>query len=315
MAAPTVYRWDDAEAPVARGQRDSLVHILRACLVDGYGTKSAAGWTLEHINVDEDKAAFRNSQITGTGFYLQVDGKNGVNAHTPKVQGYEAMVSEDVGYFPFNPTSQTYATSKTDGTTARPWVLIADDRAFYLICWAGDTATPIAANNQCATMFFGDFISRYTDDVFVCALVSNGSPLGNYGYVNPSDKAFGLLGSTGIAIPRNSTGDIVNTICLLIQGGGPGTTGASSPGGLRGLAYTPGDPIIITRPHINEAATHTFRGWLPGLHYPCHPQSFDQLETVTAGDSPDEKTFLSFRHYVGQNNLGNIFISLDDWRG
>ena len=47
MGAPTIYRSDDPGAPVTTGDvKNGLYNVLRACLVDGYGAKPAAGWSV-----------------------------------------------------------------------------------------------------------------------------------------------------------------------------------------------------------------------------------------------------------------------------
>ena len=309
MAAPIVYRWDDGNAPVARGERRSLCDILYACLVTGYGSKPGAGWTREYVNATFDKAAFRNNPLTGTGFYLRVDGAGTANAYTSNVQAFEAMTSVDDGLFPFNASQQTMATSTAANTTARPWVLIADDRFFYLVIWTFITGAPGNADNMVANMGFGDGVSRYGVDSYCCLLTANGGGYGTYGLVMSPGNATGNLGSNGLAMPRKASGAAGAIMAVLIRGGGPGVADSSTAGS-QGLAYVAGDQILVSRPHINEAAAYTFRGWMPGLYYPCHPMAFGQLATITVG----EKNFLSFRHYVGQGGIGNLFISLDDWR-
>ena len=305
MAAPIVYRWDDANAPVARGERRSLCDILYACLVTGYGTKPAAGWTREYVNATFDKAAFRNNPATGTGFYLQVDGAGGTYAFQPKTMSYEVMTSESSGLFPFVAAAATKDmwTSSVAGTTARPWVLVADDRAFYLTVWPDITTTPTVSNTNKAEMFFGDPVKWYPSDAYACCLITSNyySYGGNYGITTPG-SVFGSL-----YFPRNIAGAATPIAAALIRGGGPGSD--NIPGG-HGLAYTSGDPIMIVRPYINNAAGYTFRGWLPGFYYPCHPNAFGQLAIVTA----DGKNYLSIRGAIQIGNLGNYFIALDDWR-
>jgi hypothetical protein len=87
MATPTVYTWMDTGAPLATSNADYMGHkalldILKACLVDGYGDKPAAGWTLEHwddATVGGERAAFGNGNgiieligrgTAGTSFVL-----------------------------------------------------------------------------------------------------------------------------------------------------------------------------------------------------------------------------------------------------
>jgi hypothetical protein len=76
---PTVYRWDDPGAPdlnaimpTSADKNKLLIHtILKACLVDGYGTKSAAGWTmpLEEIVSDSCRFVLTNAANTGSLLY------------------------------------------------------------------------------------------------------------------------------------------------------------------------------------------------------------------------------------------------------
>ena len=306
MAAPIVYRWDDGNAPVARGERRSLVDILRACLVDGYGTKPAAGWTLVFINATFDKAAFRNNPVTGTGFYLQIDGAGGVNAHQPKIQAFESMTSEADGLFPFNPGSLFACdTSSIDGTVARPWVLIADDRFFYFACWYNITTAPTAAQYNTSGLIFGDIVALSPDDQFACAL--SGS---NYGFAGGMSSPNAASGSTyGLRFSRKSSGAIgSNHLAALVQGGGPGGGGAI---GSSGMTYDANKPMYISRPFVNDGASYTIRGYVPGMHYSCYaPVPFNQLEVLTF----DGLSFM-YLHITGEGgNICTYLISLDDWR-
>lgn len=63
MGAPTIYRNTDTSAPALTSVNDSasLTKLLEACLVDGYGSKSAAGWTLEFENVAETVKVFKTA--------------------------------------------------------------------------------------------------------------------------------------------------------------------------------------------------------------------------------------------------------------
>lgn len=306
MPAPTVYRWDDAEAPIARGERDSLIEILTACLVNGYGTKQAAGWTLEHVNVDNTVAAFRNNPVTGTGFFLQVNGSDSATAYEAEVQGFEVMTSESDGVFPFYTTVRKQATSTVANVTAHPWILIADDRAFWFITWPTITTPPVNSSVLANAMFFGDIVTPYQDDGFACALCAP-TYTNRFGVtlVSPS----GTNGAIGAAfcMPRKKSGVQTPFISAVIRGGGPGSDKSS---GQSGIPFSEGDAIFISRPHLNDGAAYTFRGWIPGYYYPCHPLAFNQLEAISA----DGNNFLSFRHKDPQYQEGNTFISLDDWR-
>ena len=303
---PIVYRWDDGNAPVARGERRSLCDILYACLVTGYGSKSAAGWTREYVNATFDKAVFRNNPATGTGFYLQVDGAGAGTAYQSLCRGFEVMTDVDTGLFPFANAYQV-ATSFQANTTSRPWTLIADDRAFWFWCWGSITTAPLNDSGTNSQLFFGDLVSRYLADPYWCACAAF-HVQSYYGtYFSYLAHPNSTTGPTAIAIPRPISGAASPFFASLIRGGGPG--GATYPG-VGGLAYTAGDPILISRPHLNDGEAYTFRGWLPGYYYPCHPNAFNQLATVTV----DGRDYLSIRGQIYYQQYGNIFIALDDWR-
>lgn len=307
MAAPIVYRWDDGNAPVARGERRSLCDILHACLVTGYGSKPAAGWTREYVNATFDKAAFRNNPVTGTGFYLQVDGAGAAGANFNLVKAFEVMASVDSGLFPFK-TSWLYenvGTSSAMGLTARPWVLIADDRAFYFVCWPFVTTAPADSVVQTVMLFFGDLVSRHALDPYGCAIGAAHAQTSFGPYMNNLTAA--NVGGSYIGIPRAISGVAAPVLAGLVRGGGPGSL--TDPGGIDGLPYTAGDQILITRPYVSDGSAYSFRGWLPGYYYPCHPAAWGNLALVNA----DGQSYLSLRN-MAYNKSSNVFISLDDWR-
>jgi hypothetical protein len=304
MAAPIVYRWDDGNAPVARGERRSLCDILYACLVTGYGTKPGAGWTREFVNATFDKAAFRNNPATGTGFYLQVNGATAAYAYRSSVQGFESMTSESDGLFPFYATVSGVDTSNAANTTAHPWLLIADDRFFYFICWSALTTTPTISNNAVSAMAFGDMVEYREDDAFACLLIAS-----YYGISPYTAAASTTVSASDIRVPRKYSGALGSSHCpVAVHNGGPCIAGAS---GGSGLTYVSGQPFFYARPWINNGEAYTVRGWLPGYYYVCHPNPFtSQFQALTL----DGKNFMGLRTYSAVGNDSSYLISLDDWR-
>ncbi|MGE3907973.1 MAG: hypothetical protein AB7K36_01385, partial [Chloroflexota bacterium] len=59
MTTTRIYRSTDSGAPVLTGQAGSLLNLLDKCLVDGYGSKAAAGWSRPYTGTN--KTAYRNS--------------------------------------------------------------------------------------------------------------------------------------------------------------------------------------------------------------------------------------------------------------
>ena len=149
----TVYKSTDASAPVLTPQPGSVIALLDACLVNGYGAKSAAGWTKPFSGTNA--ACYK--QGSGNNMYLQVDNTVGTNAG---VRGYETMagVSTGTGAFPqvaSTPVLGWWVHSAVNAT-ATDWIIVATSAAFYIWMNYGQTAS-VFTNSQ--LYFFGDIVS------------------------------------------------------------------------------------------------------------------------------------------------------------
>lgn len=312
---PIVYKWNDGNAPVARGERRSLCDILYACLVTGYGDKSGAGWTREFVNATFDTAVFRNNPATGTGFFIQIDGAGGPQVYQPYIRAYELMVDyTTTGAQGFFGSTGYPKISDTANTTARPWVLVADDRAFYFSVWNGNAAGLPATNVvNVNSIFFGDLVKYYPSDGFACAFAVSLYNSGAFGTIfepgNNSTSAWNL-----IYTPRRADGSGAGAGQQLKHGGGPGPFSANAMGS-SGMPFVSVNSMIYAQPFLSNAsgANNTIRGWLPGLYYPCHPYtSFSQFQELTF----DDMTVINIAHNMGLGNTpsqGCMFIKLTDW--
>lgn len=127
-----------------------------------------AGWTKPFTGTN--KAAFRNSVAAGgTGMYLRVldDASLTGAERNAAVRAYLTMSDVDTGTIP-TPTVAQLATgivwrkSNTVDSTARPWILIADELTFYLCV---DTGT-FASEGGAGTYAAGDFASLVPADAY-----------------------------------------------------------------------------------------------------------------------------------------------------
>lgn len=286
MGAPIVYRFDDDGAPaLTSADNTKFINLLKACLVDGYGGKPGAGWTMPYISDNGDKAAFRNNPAAGTGFYMQVSYPNADN-HLPCIRAYESMSSVDDGVNPFYADTDNLKGIAISGgrnqTIARPWLLVADDRLFWFVCWIEDTYTSTNRSNI-KMLCFGDGIPFNASDRYFCVLFLSNRTVSHYqnftvGYGNPAATTNEYKFTA-----RNISGDVGIASCEFIHGGGPFL--ASSFTGARAqdqaLPRILGSEII-SRPYVNDGTAYSFRGYVPGLWHPCHKVSdfnnFEQIE-------------------------------------
>lgn len=179
-----IYRHDDSGAPTLTAANGSLIALLDACLVNGYGSQSAAGWTKAFS--DTNKAAYR--QGTGSNaFYLRVD--NSWSATYASMRGFVSMSDIDTGSGPFPTTTQLAngawcVTSASSDSTARPWMIAADAKRFWLyIGYDNTTAESIAGSTTYKPWhFFGDILSRKPGDAYHTLLIATNTTAASANY-------------------------------------------------------------------------------------------------------------------------------------
>lgn len=174
-----VYKSTDASAPTLTGQVGSLTALLDAILVNGYGSKTAAGWSINQTTTNK-RGYLQN--LTGSnnasGMLLYVDdtGPGAGAAREARVCGFETMSAitpTGTGQFPTAAQSAVgtgqlvIRKSTTADATARPWVAVANGQTLYLFIESGDSTVPLATTAFC----FGDFKSYKASDQYAVMII------------------------------------------------------------------------------------------------------------------------------------------------
>lgn len=263
-----VYRWDDPGAPVLSSpSAGSLIGVLDACLVNGYGSKVAAGWSKAFSGTNV--AAYR--QGAGSLCYLRINDATGTGQ--ARAVGYESMTDVDTGENAFPTEAQLsgglFININTTSTAAnKPWIVVADNKRFYL--WTGYAAAMTSASLLSASatyqglFFFGDIVSFRPGDAFCCQIIGATSSAS-------STERFGTIASLATAtaghyIARNAAqaaGSIQNSKYSDYYG-----SNSQSVLGQSSLVAYP-DPISgginLSRIQVTNGTTTTgIRGRLPG---------------------------------------------------
>lgn len=171
-----LYSSKDASAPTLNESSGSLITLLDACLVNGYGAKTAAGWAKSYSN-STTGAAYRAP--AGNRHYLMVDDSGGALSRARIIVNATAWNAGEV--LSPNDTS-SYATGggwtaggvylmKHDGVTGnRPWYLICNDRMLYFWTqWSTDTT-----GAKGALFYFGDVVPARSTDSYA-TLIGGGN--------------------------------------------------------------------------------------------------------------------------------------------
>lgn len=323
MTTTRIYKSTDSSAPVLTGQASSLIDLLDACLVNGYGAKTAAGWTKPYTGTN--KAAFRNSVAAGgTGMYLRVDDNAGGTggAREALVRCYLTMSDVDTGTVETPtaaqvPDSIVWRKSNTVDSTARAWILVADELTLYLCVSTGT----INANVGDSTYGAGDIASDVAGDAYRFFVSGRESQAGAG---NVGGSSYGLMtpATAGFAAPSTSA-------CTWLARGYAGTGSPTRIGlavfGMVANSVAFGTSSAIARPSPGSSLSYFYpaiiaiessiRGRMRGLYVPQNDWS-----GVSAGfevvDPPGlTGTLMALRHNIdpitySDANDGHIFVDI-----
>lgn len=314
------YSSSDASAPALRGNTPGdIINLLDKCLVAGYGSKTAAGWTKPYTGTN--LAVFRQG-AGSNGFYLRVDDtQSSTSWRGARVVGYETMSDVNNGLPSPFPTAAQFAgglywfNHAGSGNVANPreWLLIADEAFFWLfINTYPENGVSNFYYNECYA--FGDIIPFKPGDTTHTMLLGYARTSGNTSESFPfnGDSISSAQGTMRIAVARSYTnlggpflagwhGDHVKGSTAW------GAGNLSYPHNVDGGLYV--NPIFLHEP---QNSPYNVRGRLPGMWQPLHNfyGSTSQNQIIEGQGDLTGKTFLVRKHY--QNSV--MFEISDTWR-
>lgn len=313
MSQFTVYKSSDTGAPLLYGATSSMIAVLDAILVNGYGTQPGAGWQkpIPNFTGSNGQPVYACYQLpSGSSTMSLFINDNNPNASSGKeatATGWEVLTSlsssvtntvgTGSGQFPTPAQSLTtgHVTIRksvtVDSSSARPWTAYADSGSFYFFAQTGDSA------GVYYVFSFGDIYSFKgvgVTDAYKCMImgrsVDNAATVTNDGFDNLS--AVGAA-CTANFMARSYTG-IGGSITIGKHGDGvKGSTGQFN-GNTVAIPYpnTVDAGFYISPVWICEPATSVIRGYLRGIYQPLHASSnFNDGTTYTGGLDFAGKTF------------------------
>lgn len=238
-------------------------------IADGAATGSitsklaSAGW--QQLYAGTNLAALKPSVVEATGCVLRIDDTGTLNA---RVRAFEAMtdVSSGVGLTPME--SQVagglyWPKSSSANATARPWIVIADERGFYL-------AVDPTGTGRYTLTYSGDIASLKSGDAYGYLLTGNQSdqanattvPDGCCGYSGRSARGGAYLvrahTAIGQSVAAQRLGAHHNGSTAAVYAGTPGYSVGTYPNG-------PNNGLMTGALELHALG---IRGTLPGLLHP-----------------------------------------------
>lgn len=325
----------DTGAPVlpsTSGQRffDNLRLILKACLVDGYGAKPAAGWTVGHEHAD----GFSLRNASGEGFVNVVSITTGAVAIYLMETISDGTAALASGYNRrsgpwFDGQADTgrqylYGQTFNIGYANKQWCVVADERTAVFLWSSYDTAVD-SQNTNGGLLYIGAYQPSVGGSGF-CALGGSVSSTAAPCLASPSYAAGTVLRNPldGTVVQGASPGYRAGAVCeasavslynktklapallrpmrVSLVGRGAGISGSTSPaldtycGLLRGLIAEPG----LSDAYLSKV--------LPVLGV-ASPTYQDKIRPLTL---PGGQQWVPLYPHI--SDLG-VFVSLDpaDW--
>jgi len=316
------YSSTDGSAPSLTGQTGSLITVLDAVLVNGYGSQSAAGsspgagaWSKAFSGTS--KAAYRPS--AGNQFYMRIqdDGPGVATFQEARIVGYEAMTTVDAGTNPMPTVAQAangqfIRKSAAASSTARAWKCWADDRTVIFAAQTGDTASTWLC------WYWGDFYSHLSADGYRTGLIAR--PTENSATTTTAVERFAVFGSSPVAltghyVQRSRSG----TVGAMQTGKNASVAGDSSTTAVGGnsttMNYPNGEdgglylqPLYIFDP--TTVPTNSVRGRYRGIWHNVHPaSSFNDGDTFSGVGDYSGKSFLVVKTIGG---VGVLIVETSD---
>lgn len=340
---PIVYRSTDPGAPILNGQAGSLLAVLNAILVTGYGdgasAKLGAGWTRPYAS--SSVQVFRNSATTGSGTYLRVrDDASAATLNTgclAQVFAYSSMSDIDTGAdqtpsAALQARGSFIAKAPTTTADARSWIAIATEIGFYLFtAWSN-------FGNGLGPYYYGDIDTTVSGDVFPFVMFGSNDLTFYTPAWNADVCSLFFASPLGVAVEGVSSRDnsyVPGGFVVRRYSGGqnaPGrvaTTGIDPPaGGQNRRSYGSGAyPVGPDRAHggynymraaVREAP-FALRGHLPGILVPLHARPHAEGSVVPFIEGIGLGQWLAVNYNVVEPDVadrnGQVLFRLDaPWR-
>lgn len=258
---------------------------------------AALGFTKSYTGTN--KRAYKSSDIAATGCFLRVD-DNGTG--TARVVGYETMSDVDTGTGPFPTSTQLsggywWPKSNTADTSSRNWVLVGDERTFYLYV----SPHPTTYSTQGVVFAFGDLISNKSGDAWSCVLTGGDSSAVSttssnvascVGYGQPlSTSTAWVVARSHLAIGGSQQG--YQTSAHAAGSGYSGTTAFNT----RNYAFPNGADNGLLLSEVLFSSNSAIRGVMPGAyHTPLIVTSyFGTRDTIAGTGSFSGKKMMALR--------------------
>lgn len=163
-------KFDDASAPILSGNSaGSLIMVLKAVLVDGYGATASLGWEVAFEDTINHVCVFRPLVGTFRPFVRVDDGVSSTGVQHAEIMCYESMSDVNTGLLPCPNLATTpdhsIVKSFSNNAIAVPWYVIGDDRGFWFMTRPYDQTGNGSGTTGGDVFFAMSYIGEFTCNI------------------------------------------------------------------------------------------------------------------------------------------------------
>ncbi|ABE56516.1 hypothetical protein Sden_3240 [Shewanella denitrificans OS217] len=327
----TVYRSDDAGAPqFTEGMKPSeLINVLKKCLVTGYGSKAAAGWSVAFEDAPTQQIVFRNSTSLASGSFVKFWPRSAGDTVRGVVNFQSAPFLTSINPDWATVNAAGWRCMFGSGYYVKHWVIIATAASFYIYTYGDSPKNTVQQSTyHYLSIFCGDIHSLTPNDAtrFTTvmgpsesdsSITANPSWTDGLTYLNDNTKVCKMHQTDGSDYPKqmvlNMPYPVYHTLPIRVV---PPANHLQflSPVAIRQLYYSPQGAGVNFEDsqgvNNNLSTLHPYaRGIMPGLYQSSFNGYTDEL-------LPLRKDFNGTLYYlVPTSHLGasNLWISTGDW--
>jgi hypothetical protein len=297
----TIYSSSDGSAPSLTGAAGSLIALFKACLIDGYGSKTppSPAWS-QPVATASNIGSFKPGAGSQMAFVLNDNGGNVTSTFKEawatgweSVAGVGSPVGSGSGQFPTAAQLLTSGhvvirKSATADSTVRNWIMFADSYTLYFFALTGDSAGVYYA------FMFGDIYSlKLTTDTYRGMIIGRNTENSSTG-INQEGMdttSFVNIAVIGSFMPRTYGGG--GTSITVGKHGDVGlSSSGSSPIGMCTNPNGPDNSYYLAPYWVTESSGSIVRGRMRGFYQICHPiAGFSDGQTFSGSGDYAGKTF------------------------
>lgn len=281
------YRWDDVGAPQLNDAAGSIIAIIKACLITGYGSKEGAGWSVQFENSVNNVEVLRPEVGPHTDFFLRLSGDTG-REMTPQV--YLNMTNANTGTLKLQcDTAFRYGVV----SRSNKWLLVASPRGFWFL---REQAADIELNKSGSFLFVGDLAQNSTGNRVVYMQHTGGTQSsGRFATLTGYWQSGYTAESSFLRIAGKSLDSAGVVASALPVSFGDGTSNMTTDDSLSEL-------LVI----INKKMAI-----IPGVFVPLNGPMLNNFNAVSFGNANRHAEGVVFG--TGTSAASNFYIATDAW--